>query len=127
MHGAETAWLRTYTAAREERIWLGLFRVERLPLCVLDADGVVRMRHKDAFSAHVPAGEAAGRLAALVERYSAWGDGGLVIPEVHLVKPQQIVDLAGLVQPSQLTALAGAELAALAPDEGVTLLIVPRG
>jgi len=79
------------------------------------------------FSAHVPAGEAADSLAALVERYSAWGDGGLVIPEVHLVKPQQTVDPAGLVQPSQLTALAGAELAALAPDEGVTLVIVPRG
>ena len=53
--------------------------------------------------------------------------GGLVLPEVQMVKPGQLVDLAGLVEASQLLALASAEVSALEPDEPVTLVVVPRG
>jgi hypothetical protein len=67
------------------------------------------------------------RLGELVERYTTWGDGGLVLPEVQLVKPGQLVDLAGLVEQAQLLALAGAEVAGLDADEQVTLIVVPRG
>jgi hypothetical protein len=101
--------------------------VWRMPAAVVDAEGVVRYRTRDAFCVTVPAAEAEGRLSELVERYTSWGDGGLVIPEVQLVKPNQLVDLAGLVEAPQLLALASAELTPLAPDDDVTLLVVPRG
>ena len=54
-------------------------------------------------------------------------DGGLILPEVHLVKPSQMVDLSGLVEAAQLLALTSAELAALEPSERVTMIVVPRG
>ncbi|MEM6672575.1 MAG: hydantoinase/oxoprolinase family protein [Planctomycetota bacterium] len=125
-HAASSAWLRTYTAEHRVPILFGLFRVWRMPAAVVDAEGVVRFRTKDAYCAHVEAAEAEGRLSELVERYTTWGDGGLVIPAVQLVKPNQLVDLAGLVEPSQLLALASAELTALDPGDGVTLIVVPR-
>ena len=71
--------------------------------------------------------EVEAQLGQLVERYTTWGDGGLVLPEVQLVKPGQLVDLAGLVEAPQLIALAGAEIAALDAADLVTLVIVPRG
>ena len=127
VHGPEDAWLRTFTAEHRVPVLFGLFKVWRMPAAVVDAEGVVRFRTRDAFCATVPAAEAEGRLSELVERYTSWGDGGLVIPEVQLVKPNQLVDLAGLVEAPQLLALASAELAALEPADEVTLVVVPRG
>lgn len=124
--GSPDAFLRTFTAEHRVPVLLGLFRVWRMPAAVVDAEGVVRFRARDAFCAHVPASDAEAKLSELVERYTTWGDGGLVIPEVQLVKPNQMVDLAGLIEPRQLLALASAELTALDPDDGVTLVVVPR-
>ena len=45
----------------------------------------------------------------------------------ELVKPGQLVDLAGLVELPQLLALAGAELASLDAADQVTVIVVPRG
>ncbi|MEM9382689.1 MAG: hydantoinase/oxoprolinase family protein, partial [Planctomycetota bacterium] len=124
--GSPDAFLRTFTAEHRVPVLFGLFKAWRMPAAVVDAEGVVRFRTADAFCAHVPASDAEARLSELVERYTTWGDGGLVIPEVQLVKPNQIVDLAGLIEPRQLLALAGAELTALEPEDGVTLVVVPR-
>jgi hypothetical protein len=127
VHGGADSWLRTFTAEHRVPVLLGLFKVWRMPAAVVDADGVVRYRTKDAFCATTAAAGVEARLGELVERYTTWGDGGLVLPEVQLVKPGQLVDLAGLVEQAQLLALAGAEVAGLDADEQVTLIVVPRG
>ncbi len=127
LQGNETSWLRTFTAEHKKPVLFGLFQVWRMPAAVVDAEGVVRYRVADAFCVTAPAAEIEARISELVERYTTWGDGGLVIPEVQLVKPGQLVDLAGLVELPQLLALASAELTPLEPDESVTLIVVPRG
>lgn len=126
-HGADGAWLRTYTAEHRVPVLFGLLKVWRMPAAVVDAEGVVRYRTRDAFCVTTTAAEVEAQLGQLVERYTTWGDGGLVLPEVQLVKPGQLVDLAGLVEAPQLIALAGAEIAALDADDLVTLVVVPRG
>ncbi|MFM1872854.1 MAG: hypothetical protein RL398_2276 [Planctomycetota bacterium] len=127
VHGAEDAWLRTFVAEHRVPVLFGLFKVWRMPAVVVDAEGVVRYRTRDAYCVTAPVAEVEAKLAELLTRYTTWGDGGLVLPEVQLVKPSQMVDLAGLVEASQLLALAGAELASLRPQDLVTLVVVPRG
>ncbi|QDV06753.1 Acetophenone carboxylase gamma subunit [Planctomycetes bacterium Poly30] len=124
--GSRDSWLRTFTAERRARVFFGLFRVWRMPATVLDAEGVVRYVTKDAFAVATKAEDAEGQLSELIERYTTWGDGGLVVPEVQLVKPHQIVDLSGLGEANQLLALASAELAALDAADPVTILVIPR-
>lgn len=127
VHGGEGSWLRTFTAEHRVPVLFGLFKVWRMPAAVVDAEGIVRYRARDASCVTAPASDVEAKIAELVARYTTWGDGGLVIPEVQLVKPSQLVDLAGLVEASQLLALASAELASLEPAEPVTLIVVPRG
>lgn len=127
VQGGADSWLRTFTAEHRVPVLFGLFKVWRMPAAVVDAEGVVRYRTRDAFCVTAPASDVEARLAGLVSRYTTWGDGGLVLPEVQMVKPGQLVDLAGLVEASQLLALASAEVSALEPDEAVTLVVVPRG
>jgi hypothetical protein len=127
VQGGDGSWLRTFTAEHRVPVLFGLLKVWRMPAAVVDAEGVVRYRTRDAFCVTAPACEVEGKLGELLTRYTTWGDGGLVLPEVQLVKPSQMVDLAGLVEPAQLLALASAELAALQPQDPVTLVVAPRG
>ena len=126
-HGVQGSWLRTFTAEHRVKVLLGLFKVWRMPAAVVDAEGVVRYRTRDAFCVTTDAASVEAKLSELVDRYTTWGDGGLVIPEIQLVKPGQLVDLAGLVELPQLLALAGAELASLDAADQVTVIVVPRG
>jgi hypothetical protein len=119
-------WMHAFTGERNVRILLGLLPAIRTPVCVLDGEGIVRFSTDDAHAEQVHAEEVDATLAALVDRYSIWGDGGLELPEVQMVKPSQLVDLSGLVQPDQLLGLARAEVGGLAPKDKVTLIVRRR-
>lgn len=119
-------WLRAYTAEKRVPVLLGLLKLVRTPVCALDAEGIVRFATDDAHCVAVPPAEVESTLSALLERFSSWGDGGVVLPEVQLVKPTQIADLSGLAEAQQLVALARAESAALGADERVVLVVRRR-
>jgi hypothetical protein len=104
----------------------GLLRLVRTPVCVLDAEGIVRFSTDDAFALRVAPTEIESTLSSLLERFSTWGDAGLVLPEVQLVKPTQTVDLSGLIEPAQLVALARAEAASLGAADHVVVLVRRR-
>ncbi|MCY3003833.1 MAG: hypothetical protein NTV21_18715 [Planctomycetota bacterium] len=119
-------WLRVYTCERRVPALFGLLRLVRTPVCALDAEGIVRFSTDDAFATAVAPSDAESTLASLLERFSSWGDGGVVLPEVQLVKPTQVADLSGLAEAQQLVALARAEVAAVSPDERVVLIVRRR-
>jgi len=119
-------WLRGYTCEKRVPAPFGLLKLVRTPACVLDAEGIVRFATDDAFALAVPPAELESTLSGLLERFSTWGDGGLVLPEVHLTKPTQLADLSGLVEPQQLLALARAEASSLGPNDAVVLLVRRR-
>ena len=115
-----------FTAEHRVPVLLGLLRVWRMPAAVVDAEGVVLSGPKTPSARPSPSARPR-RTSPNSSSATSWGDGGLVIPEVQLVKPHQLVDLAGLVESPQLLALASAELASLTPEDEVTLVVVPRG
>jgi N-methylhydantoinase A/oxoprolinase/acetone carboxylase beta subunit len=119
-------WLRAYTAEKRVPALFGLLRLVRTPVCVLDAEGIVRFSTDDAFALRVAPTEIESTLSSLLERFSTWGDAGLVLPEVQLVKPTQTVDLSGLIEPAQLVALARAEAASLGAADHVVVLVRRR-
>ena len=123
---ATGGWLRVFTCEKRVPALFGLFRLVRTPVAVLDAEGIVRFSTDDAFSLALAPTEVESTLTSLLERFSSWGDGGVVLPEVQLVKPSQVVDLSGLAEAAQLVALARAEVASVPADERVVLIVRRR-
>jgi hypothetical protein len=72
-------------------------------------------------------GEAAGRLAKLVDEHTRVGDGGSRAPAVWLLVGPKIADLSGVLDRDQLVALIGAELKSRTPDEPLVAILEDRG
>ncbi|GAB3473225.1 hydantoinase/oxoprolinase family protein [Nocardiopsis coralliicola] len=93
---------------------------------VVDAEGVVRLHHRDAEVDTLVAGQAEGRLKDMVAERTTYGDGGAVPPAVWLLLGPKIVDLSGVVDSGHLLALASTEIARRSPDEAVVAIMERR-
>ena len=61
-----------------------------------------------------------------VDEAVEYNDGGASLPNTYVLIGKRIVDLSGMRSVEQLTALARAELAGLAPDEPVVVIVTGR-
>jgi N-methylhydantoinase A/oxoprolinase/acetone carboxylase beta subunit len=94
--------------------------------CVVDERGVVRAI---VAGASIERATVEGSDAALVDAYergTRYGDVGRALPDVRLVYGSRILDLSGVSEPDQARALARDELAGLAPQTPLALLVASR-
>ncbi len=102
-------WLSVWRAERRVRL-LGIFPVMRTPLCVLDREGVVRLALDDAEATACPPHEVEALVRKRATELATFGDGGMLPPDVFLVKSAQLADLTGLATPDQMAAMARMEV-----------------
>jgi len=121
------AWMQVFTGEREKRILLGLFTTIFTPVAVIDREGITRLQVPDARIDYVSPGEVDGILGTILETYTTYGDGGMVIPDVFIIKPGQIADLTGLVEASQVASVARVEMQSMAPDDKVAIVSSRKG
>lgn len=118
----DKGWMAVFQAEIEKRILLGLLPSIRTPVAVIDREGIVRLQVEDALVDVTTAGEAETVLSQRVEQLTTYGDAGMVMPDVFLVKPGQITDLTGLVEENQLLGVARVEMQSLASAEQVAVI-----
>ncbi len=123
----DQGWMCVFTGERERHILLGLFTVVDTPVVVVDREGIVRLQVPDARVDYVAASELDGVLQKVIDQYTTYGDAGMVIPDVFLVKPGQIADLTGLVEANQMLSVARVETQTLAPSDKVALVSSRKG
>jgi len=103
----------------------GLSRSVRLPLRLLDGDGIVRLQLPHG-QAHVcSAADAFGFLRQLLDIHTNYGDAGPTFPKLFLIARGRICNLSGLSSTEQVMSIAGVELNRLPQQEEVLLLIAP--
>ena len=119
---SESGWMRVFTAEQEKRILLGLLTTVRTPIAVIDREGIVRLQLPDALVDYVAASQVEAILQKRLDTLTTYGDGGMVMPDVFLVKPGQIADLTGLVEANQMLGVARIEMQSLGADEKVALV-----
>jgi N-methylhydantoinase A/oxoprolinase/acetone carboxylase beta subunit len=124
---ARTGHHRALGVRSRPRGWFGRFRPVAQHVRVVDADGVVRLHSANAHVERTSVGEAAGRLAKLVDEHTRVGDGGSRAPAVWLLVGPKIADLSGVLDRDQLVALIGAELKSRTPDEPLVAILEDRG
>jgi hypothetical protein len=65
-------------------------------------------------------------LADAYEHWTRYGDVGRALPDVRLIYGSRIADFSGVAEADQALALAREELAGLAPETPLALLVVAR-
>jgi N-methylhydantoinase A/oxoprolinase/acetone carboxylase beta subunit len=94
--------------------------------CVVDERGVVRAIVPDAHVMSTTVATSGTSLADAYEHWTRYGDVGRALPDVRLIYGSRIADFSGVAEADQALALAREELAGLAPETPLALLVVAR-
>jgi hypothetical protein len=121
MHGGDS-WLQIAQGEREKRILFGLLTMLKTPIVVIDREGIVRLQLQDAVIDYTTASEVEGLIQTRLEQLTTYGDAGEVVPDLFIVKPNQIADLTGLVEANQMLSVARIELQSVDANEKVALI-----
>ncbi len=116
------AYFSVYEASKRESKYLGFMSSMQNSLRIVDAKGVIRLQCKDGSAQMANVSSAISSMESLIEKHSSWGDAGRVIPNMVLLAGPKIVDLSGLLDAQQISALAKAELEFLPKDAEVIVI-----
>ena len=117
-----------YVFAREivERRFFGLFAVKTQAARVVDKTGVVRLQRNHAEISIATVETTAQALKSVINKLTDFGDAGRALPDIHLLVGARVVNLSGLAETEQVTALAATELENSAADEKIVIVATPR-
>ena len=118
----EKDWMQVFSAEKDTRIFFGLFKTIFTPVVIIDREGILRLQLEDARVDIVEASAMEDRLTQVIENFTVYGDAGMVIPDVYITKPGQIVDLTGLVEGSQMISVARVETQTMLPTDKVAII-----
>jgi N-methylhydantoinase A/oxoprolinase/acetone carboxylase beta subunit len=93
---------------------------------VVDERGVVRLVLPGAVTYATPAGDVERVLARAVDEHTAFGDVGRALPDVFVLRGARIGEFAGMGEAAQIAGLVADELAGVADDDAVVLVLVPK-
>lgn len=113
---------QVFCAERMEPQLAGLWKRQLNSVRVLDRAGDIRLQFRNAALEKAAPDSAERVISTLIEEHSEWGDAGKVIPDVVLLAGPRIVDLSGLLDASQVLALARAELETLPKDAEIVAI-----
>lgn len=113
---------QVYSSDKVEPRLMGLFKHHLKCVRVLDQAGGIRLQFRNAAFKDCTVDAADRTIGGLIEEHSEWGDAGKVIPDMVLLAGAKIIDLSGLLDSTQVLALARAEMEALPRDAQVVAI-----
>ena len=122
---AQTSQLAVYTATVEPAGFLRRLRRAKEAVRVVDRDGVVRLRVPDAQIVATTRADAETRLRDMLEELTSYGDAGKMLPPVHLLVRDKIVNLSGMLDPEIAVAIAADHLRTL-PDGEPSVIVAEQ-
>lgn len=107
------------------RLW-GLVRREKKAVRVLDPEGVIRLQLADAEVWQGRIAQTSGFITTAMESLTVYGDAGALLPDLFMLIGRRVIDMTGLVEKSQILALAKIETEKHDPEETVVVLASSR-
>ncbi len=119
---AQTSQLKVFSAKLTHKRLFGLFQHHTQAVRVLDREGIVRLQLNQATTIQTKVENVRAQLNHLLQNLTTFGDAGPLLPDLFLLVGGRIIDLSGLIEASQITALADIELKDLPPQEAIVLI-----
>lgn len=104
----------------------GLLKREHQHLRVIDNEGTIRLQLSDCVVESTTVNAVKGLLPQVLEQLTAFGDAGGLVPDLYLLLGSHLVDLTGLIQPSQILALLDVELKKGLAEDPCVLIAFPK-
>ena len=98
----------------------------RAESAVVDERGVVRLVLPGAVTFATRAAAVEPTLERAIEEHTTFGDVGRALPDLFVLCGSRIAEFAGMAEAAQIAGLAADELAGVAGDETVLLVVVPK-
>jgi N-methylhydantoinase A len=123
---AQTRDLDIFSGTIYQKRVFGLLKKTIRLVRVLNHHGVVRLQTSNPQMVSTTTQVALKQLNQLIEDTISYEDGGKQMPGIFFLYQSKILDLTGMTEPSQVMAMAEAELNGVAPEEPVVLISVPK-
>lgn len=123
---AEIAGFYVFTREILTKTFFGLFTNRWLAVRVLDKTGVVRLQRGNAEIHETYVENITRDLENVINKLTDFGDAGRALPDIHLLVGARLVNLSGLAELAQVSALAQTELENLTADEKIVIVASPR-
>ncbi len=120
----ETEFFQVYQSEIATRHFGGLFSSHSRSLRVLDDCGVIRLQAKNGSCRATTTKTTESAIAELAEKHAEYGDAGRIIPGIMLLAGPSIVDLTGLLDLTQVIAVAKIELERLPRDAATAVVAI---
>ena len=111
-----------FAAEQQERKLLGLARIRRQALRVIDREGVIRLALADGRAFTAQAATVLSRLEEFLQEHTRYGDAGARIPQIFILSGGRIFNFSSLSDERQVMALAALELKRVPENEEVVIL-----
>lgn len=114
----ETGRWNVYKSVTKKKI-LGLFSAKKESLCVIDREGVVRLKKEKAFSIKFVKGNRTTEFKRFLDENTIYSDANATIPKVFVFYREKMLDLTGMQTAEQLYSILDVETEALTDQEEI--------
>jgi N-methylhydantoinase A len=119
----QTPMFSVFTHQAVKKKAFGLFKVYRLPVRVVDEDGIIRLAVSDGKVINETMAGLDQRLPEIIRGGCRFGDGGQTIPDVFILVNGKILNFTGMQDIDQICALAGVELFGYGDEEAIVIVL----
>lgn len=113
-----------FKSSRVEK-YLFFFKRKRETVWVTDRRGNVKLQVPGGLTESAPVGQLESALQNTINKHTAYGDAGALIPALHVIAGRKMTDLTSLTTTEQVMTLARQELGGLDPDTPAYFLVHP--
>lgn len=107
-----------YKAVTKKK-FLGIFNTKKYSLCIIDREGVVRLKKEKAMCLKFLKGSRSTSFNAFLEEHTIYSDANATIPKVFVFYREKMLDLTGMQTSEQLYSILDVETESLKDDEEI--------
>ncbi|MDF2804389.1 MAG: hydantoinase [Anaerocolumna sp.] len=114
----ETGRWNVYKAITKKK-FLGIISTKKESLCIIDREGVVRLKKEKAMSLKFKKGSRNTAFNAFLDEHTIYSDANATIPKVFVFYKEKMLDLTGMQTSEQLYSILDVETESLKDDEEI--------